>query len=99
MGSVAQAMAGPEVDDAIAKQLDMISNNPASATADEGIENLKDVHSKIKRYLGKLNQLYATPPVPNGETPSNAPEQSGKRVVSFHCVLVCDPRRKGVHIS
>jgi chemotaxis protein histidine kinase CheA len=76
VGSVAQAMAGPEVDEAIAKQLDMINNNPASATADEGIENLKDVHSKIKRYLGKLNQLYATPPVPNGETPSNAPKQS-----------------------
>ena len=95
MGSVAQAMAGPEVDEAIAKQLDMINNNPASATADEGIENLKDVHSKIKRYLGKLNQLYATPPVPNGETP----KQSGKTVFSFHCVLVCDSRRKGVHIS
>lgn len=72
VGSVAQAMAGPEVDEAIAKQLDMISNNPAAARTDEGIENLKDVHSKIKSYLGKLNQLYATPPVPSGD---NTPKQ------------------------
>merc|ERR1711934_1177296 len=72
---VAQAMAGPEVDDAIAKQLDMINNNPASA-ADEGIKNLKDVHSKIKSYLGKLNQLYATPPVPSGETPKQSVENT-----------------------
>jgi len=71
LGSVAQAMAGPQVDGAIAKQLEQISQNPFdTGSADKGNEDLKEVHHKIQRYLGKLNQLYAI------TAPKDVPKQS-----------------------
>ena len=80
MGSVAQAMAGPEVDDAIAKNIEMISSNPFGAPpADESNENLKEVHNKIQRYLGKLDKLYA---IADPAKDDDTPKQYGE--VVFH---------------
>lgn len=71
LGSVAQAMAGPQVDGAIAKQLEQINSNPFdTGSADKGNEDLKEVHHKIQRYLGKLNQLYAI------AAPKDVPKQA-----------------------
>ena len=80
MGSVAQAMAGPEIDDAIAKNIEMISSNPFGAPpVDESHENLKEVHNKIQRYLDKLDKLYA---IADPAKDDDTPKQYGE--VVFH---------------
>ena len=78
MGTVAQAIAGPQVDEAIAKKIEMITNNPFDAPpADESNENLKEVHSKIQRYLTKLDKLYAIAE-PEKDADADTPKQYGK---------------------
>jgi len=83
-GAVTQAMAGPQVDDAIAKKIEMISSNPFDAPpADESNENLKEVHNKIQRYLGKLDKLYAiAEPEKDDDTPKQYAEKESTNSTS-----------------
>lgn len=84
VGSVAQAVAGPQVDGAIAKQLEMLTNNPFDGgDADPGNEDLKEVHSKIQSYLGKLDKLYAiAKPKQDNDTPKHLVEKESANATS-----------------